>query len=252
MPTLYMVTMPHNPACERARWALDAWGEPYTEERFPPLQHRKALKKIHAGHTVPGLLVSNREVFKNSDEILNYVDDQLSETGKLFPTDKADGPWVHDFCLRCERELSPLVYPIVLYGCTYNEFFRWCTEGCPPELISKYRMSSPFVFFMTKRNFKVNKEGFEEAIFSLNKFFMVAEQLFGDGRKFLFAGRFTAADLTFCSYVGAILMLPEYGGSNIDLAKANPRVEAEVKRLRNSNVGRYVQAIYKRFRKTIL
>ena len=246
---MYLVTMPQSPYCERARWALDLLGEPYVEERFPPWQHRNPLKKMHAGKTVPALLVASRDVYPNSDEILNFVNDQMPEDTRLFPVDKVQGPLVRDFCLRCDRELGPLINQIIMFGINNAQFFAWCTNGVTDEASRRFKLWSPLMMFLTKRKFKVDKEHLDDAIFQLNKFFNVADAIFNDGRKFLFVDRFTAADLTFCALVGPILMLPENGGSVLDLAKAKPEVEKEVKRLRATRVGNYVQAVYKRFRK---
>jgi glutathione S-transferase len=59
--------------CEKARWALDYKGIPYTAINLIPGPHLKATKKLAEKSSVP-ILVDDENVIQGSAEIITYLD----------------------------------------------------------------------------------------------------------------------------------------------------------------------------------
>lgn len=249
MAKLTLFTMPPSHFCEKARWAIDLLARTYREERHAPIFHRSALKKIGAGPTVPALVLENNKVLRESKEIMRWVDDQLSNENKIFPTDAVQGPLVQDFCDRCDRDLAHHVVRFFYRFLPREQFFRLSTEGVDHEEIKKFRwLAAPTRFFFNQR-LKINNDNFEDAIRQIDKFYDAVDALLSDGRRYLFCDRPTAADLTFCSLAANTVLVPEFGGSKLMFDEAPTEMRLEVERWRKTRVGTYIQAFYKRFRK---
>src|SRR3954469_17878653 len=55
-----LITIPISHYCEKARWALERAGIPYTEERHLQGLHRRAARRAGRGRAVPALLAPHR------------------------------------------------------------------------------------------------------------------------------------------------------------------------------------------------
>ena len=249
MAYLYLVTLPPSHFSEKARWALDLLGKPYTEERHAPPFHRFALKRINARKTAPALLVSNKTLLPSSKEILKWVDGQLAEGARLFPKDPAEGPIVEDFCDRADNEFAMHVARFIFYHLDMAQYKRIMTAGVAEDEARKFNWIAPLVRFGMNKALKINEHSWKNALRQMDKFFEKVEHQLSDGRKFLYCNRLTAADVTFCSLAAPALLVKEYGGARIHIEEAPPLLRTEVDRLRATQVGTYVQAVYKTFRK---
>ena len=241
--------MAPSPYAEKARWGLDLLGKSYIEDRCAPPFHRTALKRIHAKTTVPALMVNKRDTFSDSQDILGWVDSQLPAHQKLFPTDAVQGPIVKDFCKRCDSKFAPEVIAFLHTFLPRRQWVELCTKGVPDDQAKKFRWMSPFIFFMFKSKHKINPANFKMNVKRIGQFFESVDHLLDGGKNYLYGERMTAADITFCSIAGACLCLPEYGGASLNFQEAPEEIRDHVKKWRETAAGKFVQSLYKDWRK---
>lgn len=234
---------------------MDYMGRTYDEERHAPGYQRKALTRIKAKHTVPALLVDNKDTYPESLDILKWIDTQLLNVHPdllLFPTDATDpvkGQLIRDFCARCDADLAPEALRFFFYHLTGKQFFEICTDGVPESEKSSFKWMAPFARPMFNYKLKINAHSYKDSIRYLGKFLDNVDHLLSDGRKFLFFDRLTAADITFCSLAAFLVCPPEFGGAKLPYDTLPDELRSEVDRIRQTKVGTYIRAIYKVFRK---
>lgn len=249
MSNLYLVTIGPSPYSEKARWALDLLGRSYTEERCAPGFVRPALKRIFAGTTAPALVVNKKDTYSDSTDILRWVDSQLPGHQKLFPEDPIQGSVVKDFCQRCDTKLAPEVIAFVQTYLPRAQFADLCTKGVPPDQAKKFRWLSFFIHLAAKSKLKLNPSNFKMSVKRMGQFFQSVDHLLDGGKNYLYGDKLSAADIVFASYAGAALCIPEYGGAALNFQDAPDEVRDEVKKLRETPAGKFVQSLYKDWRK---
>lgn len=241
--------MAPSPYAEKARWALDLLGKSYTEDRCAPPFHRTALKRIHARHTVPALMVNKRDTYSDSSDIVSWVDSQLPAHQKLFPDDPVQGPIVKDFCKRCDVKLAPDVIAFIHTFLPRSQWVELCTKGVPDDQAKKFRWMSPFIYFVFKSKNKINAGNFKMNVKRIGQFFQSVDHLLDGGKNYLYGEKMTAADITFCSIAAPALCLPEFGGSTVNFQDAPDEIRNEIKQWRETPAGKFVQSFYKDWRK---
>jgi glutathione S-transferase len=241
--------MAPSPYSEKARWALDLLGKSYVEDRCAPPFHRTALKRIHAKNTCPALMVQKRDTYSDSSDILEWVDKQLPAHQKLYPADAVQGPIVRDFCKRCDNKFAPEVIAFLLTFLPRSQWAETCVKGVPDDQAKKFRWMSPFLFFLLKSRLKVNPSNFKMNVKRIGQFFDSVDNLLDGGKNYLYGDRLSAADITFCSIAAACLCLPDYGGSVINFQDAPNEIRDHVKKWREQASGKFVQCLYKDWRK---
>jgi len=235
--------------CEKARWALDLLGRQYLEDRFCPPFHRKALKSIHAKNTVPALMVNNKDTYSSSTEILTWVDKQLPEHRRLFPSDPAQGPVIEDFCKRCDDKLAPEVLVLAHTFATRQQFTELLTAGVSEDRTKYFRWIAPLLQLGFKSKYKLNSSNFSQAVRRIDQFFSSVNDLLHGGKNYLYMDRLTAADISFCSLAAPALLIQEYGVSMFKFSEAPPEVRQNAERWRQEPAGKFVQSNYRECRK---
>ena len=81
-----LITIPPSHYCEKARWALDFVGAPYSEEKHPPIVHWGWSYSSGGGRTVP-ILVAGERTIGDSTEILRFLDNEFGNGHRLYPGD---------------------------------------------------------------------------------------------------------------------------------------------------------------------
>lgn len=127
MLTLYQFPISHY--CEKARWALDYKGLPYTQINLLPGSHVKVVKKIAPKSEVPVLLHDDR-VVQNSADIITYLDktfpDRLLTPGSPDTEEQARqwesyvdeniGPYIRLYCYHYFLDRPDILLPLLTQG----------------------------------------------------------------------------------------------------------------------------------------
>lgn len=241
--SLRLITMPPSHYSEKARWALDRSGLEYVEERHAPLFHRFALKKVGAGTTVPAL-VTDTGTLSDSQEILRYVD--ANSDMKLYPEDPELRKQVEEFEAELGARFGPAIprwayFHIIPHRALYT---RLCTEGAPGRERLAFGLMAPVIGMGMKKGLKINREAADRAVGRIGEYFSKVGEMLADGRKYLFADQFTAADLTFaalgCGPAGA----KGYRGSTASEEQAPPAMREQVRGWKETPAGQFVQRMY--------
>lgn len=214
--TIRLVTIPISPFCEKARWALERAAIPYVEDGHLQVLHYRAVKRAGGDRTVP-VLVAGDQTVTDSTEILSWVDMRLADADRLFPNAVSEP--------ELEREVAQLeaayddfgadtrllAYQLFLVHPVFATRFLLRFQTIP---LWQRTIAPLFLLPMSrviKRRYSIDQHSAASARERIVKVLDQVAERVCDGRRFLCAERFTAADLTFACHSSALSLPPEYG-----------------------------------------
>jgi glutathione S-transferase len=210
--TRRLITIPISHFCEKARWALERAGLPYTEERHIQGVHIRVARRAGGGDTVP-VLIAPEGVYPESEQILAYADRSLPGELRLFPEDPEQRAEVESVSRWLDEGLGPdgrrLMYAHMLGQRRLMQKVNF--QGVPAW--ERLAMSAlwPAAVRIGKRELSITPTSPEEDEASVWRAFDAIAERLADGRPYLCGDRFTAADLTFAALSAAVVVPPEYG-----------------------------------------
>jgi glutathione S-transferase len=207
-----LITIPISHYCEKARWALERAGIPYTERQHMQGLHRIAVRRAGGGQTAP-VLITPDGVLPDSSDILAFADERMAADKRIYPDDPGLRGEIRaleeDFDERLGPEGRRWMYDqmrgsndlIVEY--TPDTVPAWQRKALPVGL--------PVMSRFIDRVLDITPETCAQAETVVRETFDDVADRLSDGRPHLFGDRFTAADLTFASLAAAVVVPPEYG-----------------------------------------
>jgi glutathione S-transferase len=242
---LRLVTIPISHYCEKARWARERAGIPYSEERHVQGIHRVAARRAGGGTTVP-VLVTPEGVLGESEAILVWVDERTPPEDRLFPADRAERSEVETLCRRLDERLGPtgrrLMYTNML--AQRKLMLRFNNQGVPAWEDRLLRAGWPVIIRWAKRELGIRPGVEVEDEAAVWREFDFVADLLADGRPHLCGTRFGAADLTFAALSASMIVPPVYGVPLPQPDLLPPHIAALVKRAREHPAGRYAMALF--------
>jgi glutathione S-transferase len=242
---LRLVTIPISHYCEKARWALERAGIPYSEERHVQGVHRVAARRAGGGATVP-VLVTPEGVLGESEAILAWVDERTPPEHRLFPDEPGERAEVERLCRRLDERLGPtgrrLMYTHML--AQRKLMLRFNNEGVPAWEDRALRLGWPVIVRWAKRELGI-RPGIEveDEAAVWEEFDHVAE-LLCDHHEYLCGDRFSAADLTFAALSAAVVVPPVYGVPLPQPETLPAHTATLVQRARDHSAGRYALKLF--------
>lgn len=249
-----LVTIPISHFCEKARWALDRTGVPYTERAHVQVFHRFAARRAGGrdATTVP-VLVCDEGALTDSADILVWADSRAPTDRRLYPDDPAAtaeiraleqdfdtrlGPagrlWMYDG-LRGRRDIA------VAYALT----------GVPGWQRRLFPLAYGFVTGFIDRFLDITPETVARSEREVHATFDAMAERLADGRPYLMGERFTAADLTFAALAAAVLMPPEYGVPLPRPDELPAPMATAVRELRAHPAGAHAMAMFRTERRAL-
>ena len=243
MKPAILITIPLSHYCEKARWALDHVGLPYREKAYVPLFHRLATGR-HLGRTVPVLTHAGRR-FMDSTDILRYADDATGGD-RLYPRDPALRREVEALEERFDTELGPHArrwgYGQMLPDA---ELIRKVWERKVPPSQSRWLpLIVPIGRPLVRWAYRITPEGGKRSLERARAVFRQVDEQLADGRSYLVGDRLSAADITFASLAGPMLLPPESRAAHPTLEETPAAMREEILRLRETPAGRFVMRLY--------
>ncbi|MEA2330257.1 MAG: glutathione S-transferase [Thermoleophilaceae bacterium] len=249
---LRLVTIPISHYCEKARWALERAGIPYTEEPHVQGIHRTASRRAGGGGTVP-VLVTPEGALGESGQILHWVDERSPPERRLFPSDPTERGAVERLSRRFDEVLGPrgrrLMYVNMLAH--PDLMLRFNNQGVPRWEDRALRLGWPLAVRFVGRALGI-RPGIEDADEAAvwGEFDFVAD-LLADGRRHLCGERFSAADLTFAALSASVVVPPAYGVPLPQPDVLPPDIAAFIERVRDHPAGRYALRMFTEHRREV-
>jgi glutathione S-transferase len=245
-----LITIPISHYCEKARWALERAGLDYVEDRHVQGVHRVVARRAGGGETVP-VLVAPEGVFAESEDILAYTDQTLSEDRRLFPSDAALREEIESVCRWLDAGLGPegrrLMYSYMLE--LRQLMLEVNCQGVPDWERRLMTTAWPLAVRWGKRELGIGPETktADENRVSF-AFDSIANRL-ADGRRYLCGDRFTAADLTFAALSAAVLVPPEYGVALPQPESLPPYLADKIRAFRRHPAGEFALRLFREERR---
>lgn len=234
-----LLTIPPSHYCEKARWALELAGVPYEEEGHAPIFHYAFVYPRTRSKTVPVLLREGHAPMTDSTDILRWVDTQLPDAERLFPSehDAAVAALEERFDLELGTLSRRLAYCHVAKSkALFEAAFFGGLRGAEKAIVAR---GEAVMRRILGKAFNISDRAEARTRAKLQALFDDVGAQLGDGN-YLVGGRFTAADLTFVSLAEPILSLGQ------DLARLEavaPAFAEVVRHFRETPAGRYAARI---------
>lgn len=244
---IVLITIPLSHYCEKARWALDRVGIQYREEAHAPLVHR-LFTMTKGGGTVPLLIDGNRRIV-TSTEILRYA--AASDRDELlYPADPVLRDEVNSLEEMFDAQLGPhsrrWAYAHLLSNLALVRSL-W-TQRAPPIEASAVRILAPLIRSLVRSTYRITPESAERSLARAHEMFRKVQAKLAEGREYLVAERFTAADLTFAVLAAPMLLPPQCRAVQPTLEQVPPRMRDEIARLRETAAGQFVLRLFEQQR----
>jgi glutathione S-transferase len=248
--TRRLFTIPISHYCEKARWALDRAGVPYTEVSHLQGFHMIASKWAGGTGSTPVLVTQDAGVLGDSADVVAYADRHGPPELGLY----GDGPGDRQEIFALQRDFDEDLGP-------HGRLWMYQHLLDHPDLAEKYgcpgvpgweRRALPLLFGVMgsfiSRKLGVSPDAAVESEHRVDATFdRVAERL-GDGRPYLVGERFSAADLAFAALAGAVLMPPQWGIPLPQPDELPPAAAAKVRTLREHPAGQFALRMFEQER----
>lgn len=244
--------------CEKARWALDRAGVLYKESKHVVLFHMFFTRGLGGGTSCPKFVMgrsTEQVVLQESPDILHFAEKNIRrEENRLYPSEPEARKLVQSWEVKLDRRLGPHVrrwaYCYLLFEkCSY----RLLTGGAPlwERVLGWFLM--PFLRRIIYNALYCNKPGaIENSLKNIEEIFEEVDDALADGRPFICGSRFTAADLTFASLSGPMIMPPGHGYALPSLDELPAGMKNSVLQLRKTPAGKHVLRMYETERSTVV
>lgn len=248
-PTFRLITIPVSHYCEKARWALERLNIPYIEERHVPPIHRIATSQA-GGSSVP-VLITEAGTFTDSTDILHYLDRIASVEAKLYPTDPQLRHEVEQLADLFDTQLGPSIR-CWAYFYVFDDWQlmrRLWSEGTPPVERALFPIAFPIARSIARRIYNITADSAASSLDTIKSIFEMVSHRLADGRRYLVADRFSAADLSFACFAAPILATPEYSVKLPGLHELPSQMAAVSQELQEIPAGAYVLRLFREDRR---
>lgn len=241
-----LLLFPHSHFCEKARWALDYKNIGYAPVAVFPGLHRRTIRNIAPGSSLP-VLVTEGGAVQGSNAIIDFLDERVPGQA-LTPV----APGARDECRALERHMdaqlgvpvrqilyaSLLDHPAFIRRC-FTHTMPWWKRACYPLVATPLRRAIYAAYVKSPAAADAARAAFDDTMTAL------AERL-GAG-DYLVANTFTRADLAVASLLSMIAQPPEhpFPWGEVPPSAARDFIDA----YRDHPVSHWVRRIYRAHRK---
>jgi len=247
MDAARLITIPLSHYCEKARWMLDVSGLRYVEEPHAPVAHLRATRAV-GGRSVPVLVYAGGVLYDSTD-IARHAESVAAPDRRLMPEE----PEARARVLALEEEFDEtLGNDARLLAYWYNLHEPALARALVGRMM---RLRSPVARHIVAplfrqlifRKYGVDSVSARAAEARVRATFAhVSELLLG--RRYLVAGRFTLADLTFAALATPLLAPPEHPVIKKGSFTPPPDLAAFRDELAKTRAGQHVFSVYREHR----
>jgi glutathione S-transferase len=243
-----LITIPISHYCEKARWALDRAGLPFTEEGHVQVVHWFAVRRAGGRRTAP-VLVTDEGVLTESGAIVGYAAHRAPADRAFEPDDVRE----RAEAVRLERWFDADLGPHT------RRWAYWQLRGLK-DLARQYdltgvpafeRLTFPIAFAplvgVLERYLDITADTSAASREQLLEVFdAVAARL--DGREFLVGDRFSRADLSFAALASPVLLPDRFGVPLPGIDELPEEWAHDVTLLRNHAAGAFAMRMFEEHR----
>ncbi len=241
-----LLLFPHSHFCEKARWALDYKQLAYEPVAVLPGLHRRTIRRIAPGSSLP-VLVTDARAIQGSDAIIDYLEECVP-TRALTPAE----PSARDACLELERSMdaqlgvpvrqilyaSLLDHPAFIRRC-FTHTMPWWKRAAYPLVARPLRGAIYAGYVISPAAADAARLAFDDTMTTL------AARIGADD--YLIANTFTRADLAVAALLSLLALPPEhpFPWGEMPPSAARDFIAA----YRDHPVSQWVRRIYREHRK---
>ncbi|MEZ4428637.1 MAG: glutathione S-transferase, partial [Nannocystaceae bacterium] len=202
-----LITIAFSHFCDKARWALEHAGVPYTEDVHMPMLHWWATLRAGAGRTVPALVTADG-VIADSSEIVAWAHARAQPGRGLYPEDPAARSEAEALEDRFDEKLGPatrrwaygqlLGDRAVVRALVVHDAPAWERRLAPAYV--------PVFASLVRRGLNINPPAVRRSFDRIEEIFAEVGDRLRDGRRFLVGDRLSVADLTFATLAAPAVM----------------------------------------------
>lgn len=240
-----LITIPPSHYCEKVRWAMDYSKVNFSEKAYPPAFHLLGTKRYKGGSTP--LLITNDGVFKDSTDILKYLDSKLDDKSKLYTNNEKTKKEVEEL-----EELFDTQLGVHSRRWAYYYLFKEKPDlikkamciGEKPFIENIFKILFPTIKKLMIKSMNINEKSMKRSKDRIDEVFHKVEELLKDGREYLVGDTFTVADLTLASLAIPVIVPKQY--KYLELNELPDEMKKEVLNYRNSLTGQYILKTFER------
>jgi len=240
-----MISVPVSPYVELARWTLDRLGVGYTEECHAPVFNTLAARR-HRGSTVVPLLDIGASSLGDAREIVDYYEQRAPEELRLYPADEVARAEVMALF---DEYFDVLGVAVRAWAYAYQLPLRASTTrawlaGAPRHERFILPLVYPLIARRLGRGLKLHAGSIPEQRAIIDTSLARIGARLADGRRYLAAGRLTAADLALATLLSPAVLPPGYRGPLPAFDELPAPMQREVEEIRAHPAGQFVLRLY--------
>ena len=239
-----LLTIPFSHFSEKARWALDYAGLPYTEEPALPGLHLLATKRV-GGRSVP-VLVTDDGVFRDSTDILAYVDRRAPAERKIWPLDPAERARAQALEDTFDRGLGKASRVLAYFHLLPEpaKLVKAVGQKLRPLERVALRAALPALSRSIRKSYRVDEANAKRSLDVVHEAFDLADEALAGGRRYLVSDRLSGADIAFAALAAPILAPPGHPALSSSLTDLPLALQTEIKKLRARAAGQHALRLY--------
>ncbi len=248
---LRLITIPISHYCEKARWALEWAGLPYTEDAHLQAFHYLAVRRAGGKRTVPVLVHPDGALYSSTD-ILRFADARCSDEKKLFPKDPQERAEVERLVAYFDKGLGP-AGRLWIYHHLFQEApelaLKYGCTGVPAWERKLLPLAFPLLRLLLGRRLRIGPQAAAQARSLCGQVQDEVAARLKEGQPYLVGARFSAADLTFAALCAPLLLPPGYGVPLPLLDELPAEFGRNIAAFRAHPAGRFALHLYARHRR---
>ncbi|UQA55990.1 glutathione S-transferase family protein [Polyangium aurulentum] len=210
MATPHLVTIPFSHFCDKARWGLDRAGIRFRESGHVPIVHIPAVRLAGGKRSVP-TLITDEGAICDSTKILQWADARSPEA-HLYGASSDERREIEQLEDLFDDQLGPHARRwVYFYILAQPELLRrLAAQGVPTAERLAWPFMMPVARVLMRRSMRITAEGAKRSRERIEHVFAEVGARLADGRRYLVGERLSAADISFASLAGPVLLPPEY------------------------------------------